>query len=269
MKWLRRGLILAIAAYLGVCAVMFVGQRKLQYHPNPQAVAPAGIGLPNMTAETLATPDGERIVVWWAPPTDATRPTFLYFHGNGGSLSDRRRIFPRLTADGAGLMAVSWRGFGGSTGTPTEAGLMTDARAAYRALAARVDPRSIVFYGESLGTTVAVMLAAEVAPAALVLDSSFMSVREIAADTYPWLPVDLLLLDPFRADLAAPRVTAPVLQMHCREDGVTPLDSARRLNALLAQRRPIAVLEQACHGIELARMEGEMRRFLATVIAAR
>lgn len=269
MKWLRRIVIGLIVVYLGVCGVMFAVQRQLQYIPDPRVVAPAAVGLPNVTTENLRTDDGESIVVWWAPPTDAARPTYLYMQGNSVYMGARAPRFRLMLADGAGLMAVAWRGFSGSTGSPTEQGLMIDARTAYRALAQRVDPRRIVFVGESIGTGIATMLAAEVSPAAMVLDSSFMSVLEIARDTYPILPVDLLLLDRFRADLAAPRVTAPVLQIHCRDDWVTPLPSAERLNALFPAHRPIMVIDQTCHTVNWALVDERVRRFVATVMAAR
>lgn len=267
MQRVRRGLFVVASIYIGVCAIMFVMQRSLQYIPDARAMNPVAEGLTGVVSQTLTTPDGERIVVWWSPPADATRPVFLYLHGNGANLVARARRFERLIADGTGLMAVSWRGYGGSTGSPTEAGLITDARTAYAELVRRVDPRRIVLFGESLGTTVAVKLAAEVPVAALVLDSSFTSALDVAAGVYSFLPVHLLMLDQFRADLAAPRVTVPVLQIHCRPDPVTPFPLAERLNGLLVGRRPIVVLEGACHPAPVTRFEQPLRAFLAEALA--
>lgn len=109
-------------------------------------------------------------------------------------------------AEGAGLYAVSWRGYGGSTGTPTEAGLLADARAAYADLRKRIAAERILLFGESLGTTVALILAAQSPVRALLLDSSFSSALDVARGRFPWLPVSLILADTYRADLAAARV---------------------------------------------------------------
>jgi len=266
---IRRLLIVGVALYLAVCAAMFVLQRRLQYVPDASPLpAPAAVGLPGAVAEGLTTQDGERLVTWWVAPSDASQPVFLYLPGNGANLVNRARRFERLTAQGAGLLAVSWRGYGGSSGSPSEAGLMADAGAAYARLAQRVAPQRIVIYGESLGTTVSVMLAAQVPAAALVLDSSFGSALAVAGSAYPWLPVRWLLRDPLRADLAAPRVNVPVLQVHCRDDPVIALQFSLRLNELLPQRRPLHIVEARCHVPSLLQYETALFDFIGGVMAA-
>jgi pimeloyl-ACP methyl ester carboxylesterase len=267
MSIAARLLLAAVAAYALVCLAMFVFQRRLQYHPDPGPMDPAAAGFPQATQETLATPDGERIVVWWAAPRAAGRPVYLYLHGNGAHLHARALRLAKLAEDGAGVMAVSWRGYGGSTGTPTEAGLMTDARTAHDELRRRAPDAPMVIYGESLGTTIATMLAAETQPAGLLLDSSFASALSVARDAYPWLPVALLLRDTYRADLAAPKVRAPVLQVHCRLDPVTPFAQAQALNALFPMRQELVVLESACHVPSLADYLGPWRRFVDTALS--
>jgi pimeloyl-ACP methyl ester carboxylesterase len=264
MTVVLRLLAAVLAAYLLLCAAMFVFQRRLQYHPDPGAMNPAAAGLPQAVQETLATPDGERIVVWWVAPRAAGKPVYLYLHGNGAHLHARALRLARLVEDGAGLMAVSWRGYGGSTGSPSEAGLLTDARTAHAELRRRAPDAPLVIYGESLGSTVATMLAAETPPAGLLLDSSFASALAVARDAYPWLPVALLLRDAYRADLAAPKVRAPVLQVHCRLDPVTPFAQAQALNALFPQRQELVVVERACHVPSLADYLGAWRQFVDT-----
>jgi hypothetical protein len=263
---LVRWLALLAGSYLALCAAMFLLQHRLQYHPNPAPMDAAAARLPGMAAETLETADGERIVAWWLPPRGDTAPVYLYLHGNGANLLARDTRLRRLAADGAGFLAVSWRGYGGSSGRPDEAALLDDARTAHAALASRVDPRRIVVFGESLGTTVAVLLAAEAPVAALVLDSSFASALDVAERRYPWLPVRWLLRDTYRADLAAPRVRVPVLQIHCRDDPVTPLESALALNTLLPQRQPLVMVEQRCHTPSLLEFESALRRFVAGAV---
>lgn len=249
MRVLRRILVVIALSYLGLCAVMFFMQRSMQYRPNPSPMNPASVSLPQAHQSTIETSDGERIVTWWIAPKDAAKPVFLYLHGNGASLHNRAARFAKLTDSGAGLLAVSYRGYGGSTGTPTERGIMIDARAAYDSLvkAQRLEASRIVLFGESLGTTVATMLAAEVPVAALFLDSSFDSALDVAARAYPWLPVRWLLRDPFRADLAAAKVSVPVQQVHCGDDPVTPLGSAELLTKRFTAAKPIHVLQKRCH----------------------
>lgn len=266
---MRRFLIIVAGLYLVACAAMFVLQRRLQYVPDTSPLPPpATVGLPAAVSEELTTQDGERLVTWWVAPRDASQPVFLYLHGNGANLANRAQRFERLTAQGAGLLAVSWRGYGGSSGSPSEAGLMADAGAAYTRLAQRVAPRRIIIYGESLGTTVSVMLAAQVPAAALVLDSSFASALAVAGSAYPWLPVRWLLRDPLRADLAAPRVNVPVLQVHCRDDPVIALPFSLQLNELLPQRRPLLIVEARCHVPSLPQYETALFEFVDGVMTA-
>lgn len=243
----------ALFAYVALCLLMYVLQRSLQYFPDRSPMDPAAAGLPQARSEVLATPDGERLVAWWVAPRDAAAPVYLYLHGNGANLQARADRFGPLVAGGAGLLALSWRGYGGSSGRPTEPGLHADARAAYDALRARgIGAERIVLYGESLGAAVAVMLAAEVPLRALLLDSAFASALDVASGAYPWLPVRWLLRDTYRADLAAPRVGVPVLQVHCADDPVTPLASALALHARLVGALPLQRVDGACHVVPLS-----------------
>jgi uncharacterized protein len=268
MRWLKSFFAVLVLAYLGICAYMFSVQRTMQYRPNPTLVNVANASLPNAAQETLTTTDQEKLIVWWVPPRDAKQPVFLYFHGNGANLVNRAARFARLTENGAGLLALSYRGYGGSSGTPTEGGLRIDTRRAYDELvnAKQIDPKRIIVFGESLGTTLASLLAAEVPVAALLLDSSFDSAVDVAARAYPWLPVRLLLLDQFRADLAAPKINAPVQQIHCSDDFVTPLASAEQLNARYKSARPIHVVDARCHVPSFSRYERVATEFVANVM---
>lgn len=244
---MRRILIGLLLTYLLLCGAMFLLQRQLQYRPDTSPLDPAQAARHGYVQQTLPTPDGQRLIAWWAPPQDASVPVILYLHGNGAHLAARAERLAALHADGAGVLALSWRGYGGSSGAPDEAGLLTDARSAWQALKQRAPRHPKLICGESLGTTVAVMLAAEVQPDALILDSSFDSALAVAADHYPWLPVSWLLKDTYRADLAAPRVRAPVLQIHCRNDPVTPLPHAQALGRLFPAAEPMVLVDDRCH----------------------
>lgn len=228
LKWL---LIAAVLGYGGLLALMYVFQRSLQYFPDSVRTPPAQAGLPQAQEVTLKTSDGEAVIAWYVPP-QSDKPVVLYFHGNGGALNLRADRFSWLTAAGYGLVALSYRGYGGSTGKPTEAGLILDAQAAYDFAAARYPAKRLVPWGESLGTGVAVALAAERPIGGLILDAPFTSAADVGAAAYPFVPVRWFLKDPFRSDLRIGRVRAPLLVLHGERDGIVPIVFGERLFAL-------------------------------------
>ena len=120
----------------GLLALLFVAQRSLMYFPDRMRVAPAAAGLAEAEDIVLDTADGEKVVAWHIPPQEG-KPVIVYFHGNGGALHIRVGRFRALTAGGNGLVALSYRGYGGSTGRPSEAGLLADGAAAYGFAVAR------------------------------------------------------------------------------------------------------------------------------------
>ena len=229
---LKSILIVALVCYGGLLALLYLTQRAMQYFPERLRTAPAEAGLPEAQEIELETPDGERVIAWHLPPR-GDKPVILYFHGNGGSLRGRVDRFRALTADGTGLVALSYRGYGGSSGRPTEAGLISDAIAAYAFALARYPAERIVLWGESLGTGVAVALAAEKPVARVILESPFSSAVDIAARRYWFVPVRWLMKDQFRSDLRIGKVTAPVLVLHGERDTVVPIALGERLYALI------------------------------------
>jgi uncharacterized protein len=203
----------ALIIFGGITALMYLTQRKMLYFPDTARTAPAVAGLTAAEEIVFDTADGERVVAWHVPPR-AGKPVILYFHGNGGSLSYRAKRFSGLTADGTGLLATSYRGYGGSSGSPTEAGILADADAAYAFAAARYGADTIVLFGESLGSGVSVALASEKKVAGVILEAPFTSAVDIGAAIYWFVPVRLLMKDQFRSDQRIARVTAPILIMH-------------------------------------------------------
>ena len=153
------------------------------------------MGLAGVEERTIETPDGERVVAWYGRARPG-RPTLLYFHGNGGSLAIRAPRIARFMDEGWGVYMMTYRGYGGSTGSPSEAANVADARLAYAALVKEgVPPRSIVVYGESLGSGIAVRIAAELPVGGVILDAPYTSIVDVAAQAYPFLPVRLFLID--------------------------------------------------------------------------
>lgn len=233
MKWIGRLLFVLVAGYAAVLGLLFVKQRDLLYPRDPTRAETAGVDLPALEEASLTASDGERLVAWIVPPRDG-KPVFLFFHGNAGNFSRavRQARFRALTQDGTGLFAVNFRGYGGSTGAPTEAGLHLDARAAYGAAAGRFGAGRLVGYGESLGTGVTLKLAAEVPLAAVILEAPYLSTAAVAQSLYPYLPVALLMQDQFRSDAVIGRVRAPLLVLHGERDSVIPFEQGRALFAL-------------------------------------
>src|SRR5258708_36052461 len=144
LKWL----IAVAAVFGGFVALMYVAQRALMYHPEALRTPPATAGLFDMQELVLDTADGEKVIVWYAPP-QRDLPLVLYFHGNAGALRYRADRFRALTGDGYGLVALSYRGYGGSTGSPSEAGMIADAQAAYGVAAPPVPAEPVLAFRES------------------------------------------------------------------------------------------------------------------------
>jgi fermentation-respiration switch protein FrsA (DUF1100 family) len=227
MRFVFSLVLVALALYAGIVALFYVSQGALLYPAGRERVGAREAGLSDFEDVTLTTEDGERIVGWYRP-AEPGRATLLYFHGNGGSLLNRRDRAQLLTEGGRGLLLASYRGYSGSTGTPTEAGLRIDARTAYDWLAARAPADLIVLYGESLGSGVAVRLATERPVAGLILDAPFTSTADVAGHHYWYLPV-WLLRDQYRSVDRIDEVRAPLLVMHGDRDGVIPIALGERL----------------------------------------
>jgi uncharacterized protein len=248
LKWIA---LLVAAGYLGLGALMYFAQRTLMYFPDRARTPPAAAGFPQAQEVTLDTADGEKVIAWHVPPR-GDRPVVLYFHGNGGALNLRVDRFRRIVAQGVGLVALSYRGYGGSSGKPTEQGLIEDARAAY-AFAAERYPGRIALWGESLGTGVAIALASEKPVTRLILDAPFTSAVDVAASVYFLLPVRLLMKDQFRSDQRIRNVTAPVLILHGEADTIIPIRYGERLLAMVPGEKRMVRFKEGWH-VDLDRL---------------
>jgi hypothetical protein len=228
VKWL---LIIAATGYVGVVGLLYVMQRAMLYHPPANHMPRPETLLPEATQILLDTSDGEKIIAWHIPPR-GDKPVVIYFPGNGELIASRLARYRALMADGVGVIALSYRGYGGSTGTPTETGLHRDAAAAYAFAVARYKPDRIVAWGHSLGTGVAVKLAAENSVGKLILEAPYSSTADVAIARYPFAPVRWLMKDPYHSDAWIGAVKAPILVMHGARDGVIPIRFGERLFAL-------------------------------------
>jgi len=259
--------LIAVAAVLyGAFVVLLLAmERTLLYPASAYRTTAAEAGLSDFGDIMLTTADGERLVAWWKPP-GAGRAVIVYFHGNGGSLWNRRDRARVLADDERGVLMASYRGYSGSTGAPTEAGLSEDARAAYAWAAERVDPRRLAVYGESLGSGVAVRLASERPVGGLILDAPFTSTADVAKLTYWFMPVDLLMRDQYRSIDLIERVAAPLLVLHGERDGLIPIRLGERLYEKAGGPKRFVRLPNASH-VDVLEEGGlaPVRSFLAEI----
>ena len=232
-----------VAAYGALVALMYVFQRRLLYFPETTRRQPAAAGLAQAEEVAFASSDGEKLIVWLIAPR-GDKPMVVYFQGNAGGLDLRAERFAWLTADGTSLLALCYRGYGGSSGKPSEEGLIRDAAAAYDFAIQRYPERHIVLFGELLGTAVAIALAAERSVAGVILDAPFTSAADVAAAAYPFAPVRWLMRDPFHSHARIAKVTAPILVLHGERDGVVPIRFGERLFALANEPKRMARFPQ-------------------------
>lgn len=212
--------VVAVAAlYLAMLLALFVMQRALLFPaPHDATVAPPA----GFSAIRLETEDGLRLAAAWRPGSRA-KPTILFFHGNGDSLSGAETATRAVADDGYGVLLVEYRGYAGNPGSPSEQGFYRDGRAARTWLAQHgIAPGCVVVVGNSIGSGVATEVAAGAPVAGLVLVSGFTSLPDVVAPLYPWLPVRLLLRDRFDNRAKIARVNAPILLLHGTADSLIP-----------------------------------------------
>ena len=222
---------LAVLA-LAILLATYFGQRRLLYFPDRTRTSPAASGLSAVTEHVLDAPDGARIITWWGRARPG-QPTFVYFHGNGGALADRSARFERFMSEGWGVFMMAYRGYSGSTGSPSEIDNVADALNAFDWIVAHgVDARSIILYGESLGTGIATQVAVLRPSLALILDAPYTSTYEVGARRYPFLPVARAMWDRYETRRHIRNVKVPVLVIHGTRDPVIPVEMGREVAQL-------------------------------------
>ncbi|BBY80393.1 hypothetical protein MPUL_15510 [Mycolicibacterium pulveris] len=225
----------------GLFGLLWSQQRRLIYFPSPGPVPPAATVLPDGRDVVIETDDGIRLGAWYFP-ISGPAPAVLVFNGNGGDRSMRWPLAAALNRMGLSVLLFDYRGYGGNPGSPSEDGLAADARAAQQWLATQPGVEQIVYFGESLGAAVAVGLAVQRPPAALILRSPFTSLADVAAVHYPWLPMRRVLLDRYPSIDRIASVRAPLLVIAGDSDDIVPEQLSRRLyEAANAPKRYVVV----------------------------
>lgn len=219
-----------ILFYSILCALLYFSQRSMLYFP--------GGAREDVTSLTQFKPDiikveSEEGITFnaWYWPAKENKPTILFFHGNGQAYQFWINKMMTYHAQGYGIFFTDYRGYGGVGGAPTEQGLYTDARAHINALMAEtgLTPNSLVYYGESLGTGVAIQMATEFPPKAIILESAYSATDDVAKSRYWMFPVDLLMKDKFRSIDKVSTLTMPKFQIHAQKDQVIPAQFGQAL----------------------------------------
>jgi uncharacterized protein len=265
---LRYLLTIAVVVTL-LLAVVWFAQRTLIYFPDPYVRDAAAAGLSDVEQVAFDTEDGVKLGGWFVPGRPAASPlTVVVFNGNAGNRSYRAALANALRERGHSVLLFDYRGYGENSGSPTQSGLEADARAARTYLTRRrdVDASRLVYFGESLGAAVAVGLAAEHPPAALVLRSPFTSMADVGAVHYPALPVGLLLRDRYDSIGRIGRIAAPLLVIAGSRDSIVPLAQSRRLYEAAREPKTLVVIDGADHNDAALLIGASMMQSIATFL---
>ncbi len=251
--------LIAALAYVSLVGLMYLSQRALLYPGASATPAPEHANWGENVA--IKTPDGETLHGLYGQG-EPSKPAVLFFLGNADRVSNYGFLAQALAARGIGLLAISYRGYPGSTGSPSEHGLLTDGIAAFDWLSVRSESE-IVVLGQSLGSGVAVSTAGHRPAVAVILVSAYLSVLSLAQTHYPFVPVALLIKDPYRSDLKIAKVRQPKLFIHGRLDDIIPLSSGEALYRTAPEPKQILIYDGSGHNdIWDARMVDDVIRFI-------
>lgn len=236
-----------IGVYVFMCIGAYYGNRLFMYFPDPSRFAPVEAGLEGVEETVLTTGDGETLIAWYAKAKPG-KPTMLYFHGNAGNAAGRAFKIDTMRGQGAGVFYLNNRGYGGSSGKPTEAHNVADAQTAYEHLRSLgVAAKDIVVYGESLGSGQATQLSKEHEVGAVVLEAPLTSTVDVGRRTYFFLPLGLLMTDKFANIEHVKDVNAPVLVIHGEQDSVIPVQMGKDVYAAANEPKKLELFPEADH----------------------
>lgn len=236
----------ALGFYILAVAGLYLFQRELLFVRNAGAdIAPLAAGVPYATVLHVTTADGLRLYGWYVPPDKAGYPVVVFFNGQSGLVSHLAGHMELFHREGYGVLIASYRGYGDNPGAPSEDGIYQDARAFISSVEEMHLP--YVFYGISMGTGVAVKMAAEFTPQAVILQSPYSSIASVAASRFPFAPVNWLIKDRFDSISRIAEVKAAVLMIMGREDTVIPPAEAGRLFEAAPEPKQMLWLDKRGH----------------------
>lgn len=241
-------LLWAFVAYVMFGGILFGCQRSLLYHPNQTVPDPAEFGLTGIEVLRIEVDEGYKLLAWWRRPEKADGAVVVYFHGNAGHLGHRAdKIRPFIEA-GYGVLLVSYRYNADAGGSPSEEGLYADGRSVIDFVRGKgISPESIAVYGESLGTAVAVTMASEHNVGAVILESPYTSIADVAQSHYWYLPAKLMIWDKFDAIGKIEDLNAPLLVIHGERDAIIPIEFGQRIYDKATDPKEAHFIPQAGH----------------------
>jgi len=244
-------LVTILIGYVLVLAILRIFESRLIFFPDyPSRLAgdrhPRGLRVEDVW---LTSSDSVKLHGWWIPNANA-KFTFLAFHGNAGNVADRASVYEFLRDTPANVLALEYRGYGRSEGKPSEAGFYRDADAAYAYLAneRKLDPNTIISFGQSLGTAVAAHLAAGHTVGGVLLEAPFLSAASVARKSFWFLPgTGLLAYSQFDTKARLKEIRAPILIVHCREDAVLPFRMGQEVYDAARAPKEFLAINDSCH----------------------
>ena len=239
---------IAAGCYLALCLLVFFVQRRLIYFPIRWSAAEESRANPGYGEIRVRTADGEEIHAWLSRVEDS-RWTVIIFHGNAGNLLYHEAPLELFRALGFQAILFDYRGYGLSSGSPSEEGLLRDGEAVRQYVTATlgVPQERLVYFGYSLGSGVAVLLAARKPPGRLILESAYPTLAAVARVHYPFLPAGLLMRDRFAAADRIASVRCSILFLHPELDEIIPIDLGRALFARANDPKRFVPLPGAHH----------------------
>jgi hypothetical protein len=258
-------------AYLALLLLVRLFETSFIFYPNYPGRLTGDWRPPGLPLEDVHFPtaDGVKLHAWWIPAADAEF-TFVCFHGNAANIANRAEFYAFLRGLPANVLAVEYRGYGRSEGSPSEAGIYLDGEAAYDYLtqARGVAPEKVIAFGVSLGTAVAAHLATKRSVAGLVLEAPFPSARAVARRAMPFLPgLGAVLRTQFATSEKLARARAPLLVVHCRRDPVIPFSLGEEVFARAPEPKFFLPLEGSCHETAIYVGPAEYREQLLAFLA--
>ena len=268
LVWVRRVLLLPAIAYLVVVVLLLVFEKRLIFFPQFPGRLEGDWSPPGLPYEDIwiTTADGVRLNAWWikaqaleaggAREADRSAgvPTFLCFHGNASNVAERAEFYAFLRRLPANVLAVEYRGYGKSEGSPSEDGIYRDAEASYNWLTRerRIPARQIIALGQSLGTAVAAQLASHEELGGVVLEAPFPSARAVARRVYWFIPgIGWLIRSRFQTTdnlrQAHNRFGTPLLVIHCTADPVIPFEFGKQVYDAAAEPKWFLAVSGQCH----------------------
>ncbi len=236
--------------YFIICLLLFIFQRHFIFLPMKWTEDFSGYSLKNSDEVILTTTDNEKIISWYKK-SKSNDLTIVFFHGNAGNLIHRIEkltIFNNFSA--YGLLAIDYRGYGKSSGKPSEIGFYQDARAAINFLKKQgIAESNMIFYGESIGSAVAIKMATEYSPRFIVLEAPFTSIKDIANEgIFRFFPVSLLLQDNFPSINLIKEIKSPILIVHGIKDTIIPLSHSYKLyQKITTENKKLLLYEELGH----------------------